>query len=355
MRRLKAARERHREGRLASDSRRVPALAAGDAVMAFGIFGLAALPQLPGVGPGGLRLFALAQLALWAALALAYARSIAGVRRQLRDPFARFGVGTWVAGTGVTGELLVLAWPQLAPLALGLLVIAALLWLWLLGLAAAALPALLARPHRGRGGTSIVLLATVATQALVLLLHALLPLPRAAAAVLIAFGGLLYAGALALVVARYARSRDPAIAAHGSTTNCIVHGALSITGLALATTAAAAPPLAVGLWLLTALLFVLVEAAELRRLALRVRRLGWARGALGWRVSQWVRNFTFGMFYAFTLALATAPQARAVAAGLGLGPPMAAIVRGGAFVVLGLLLIETLLWARSRRRRAGPG
>jgi hypothetical protein len=62
---------------------------------------------------------------------------------------------------------------------------------------------------------------------------------------------------------------------------------------------------------------------------------------LTYHVSQWARNFTFGMFYAFTLALYTA--------GAGARPPhpvlalQQVILRYGQYAVLSLLVIESAL------------
>jgi hypothetical protein len=42
---------------------------------------------------------------------------------------------------------------------------------------------------------------------------------------------------------------------------------------------------------------------EVIRLGLRVHAHGWRRAVIIYHPAQWARNFTFGMFYAFTLAL----------------------------------------------------
>ena len=325
-----------------------PATTAGAIVMAFGIFGLAALPRLPGVGARGVQLFTLLQVAGWTLLAIGYAASMARgeLTRHVRDPFTRFGVGTWVAGTGVTGELLFMAWPQLRAVALALLALAFGLWLWLLVLALAGVPALLRRPHRGGGNTGVLLLATVATQAVVVLAASLRVVPEPVGVAVIAWGGVLYAGALMFLIWRYLAASDRSLARQGSNTHCIVHGAVSISGLALASVAA--PALwVVQVWLLAAGLFVAVEALELARWVERVRRLGWREGVLTYHISQWVRNFTFGMFYAFTVALAERPDSRPLTDGLGVTSLVTIIVDWGQFVVLAVLVIETGLWCAS--------
>ena len=48
-------------------------------------------------------------------------------------------------------------------------------------------------------------------------------------------------------------------------------------------------------------MFVLVELIEIARMVVRVAKYGWGQGVFSYNVSQWARNFTFGMFYIFTL------------------------------------------------------
>src|SRR5690606_9654592 len=86
-------------------------------------------------------------------------------------------------------------------------------------------------------------------------------------------------------------------------TNCILHGAMSITGLAAALTLSVPLGFTVLVWGWVLAVFVVVEAVELLRAVKRVSALGWKEGVLSYHVSQWSRNFTFGMFYAFTVHL----------------------------------------------------
>ncbi len=97
-------------------------------------------------------------------------------------------------------------------------------------------------------------------------------------------------------------------------------------------------------WGLTLAVFVIVEAFELGRFAARVAAFGWREGVLIYDVSQWARNFTFGMFYAFTVALVgSAGSTEPFGA---LAPVADAILRYGQYVVLLLLLVELALMAR---------
>ena len=65
-----------------------------------------------------------------------------------------------------------------------------------------------------------------------------------------------------------------------------------------------------------------------------------AGAALVYDTSLWARNFTFGMFYAFTVAIAGRLEAGAPAI---LARVTAAIAGGGQYLVLALLVAELAL------------
>ena len=92
---------------------------------------------------------------------------------------------------------------------------------------------------------------------------------------------------------------------------------------------------------MAAALFAVVESMEVIRLRLRVGAHGWRSAVVIYHPAQWARNFTFGMFYTFTLALAGDRSATAHA-------PWAAglwewLVGWGQYAVLALLLAEAAL------------
>ena len=86
-------------------------------------------------------------------------------------------------------------------------------------------------------------------------------------------------------------------------TNCIIHGGLSITGLAIVSAEMFQEEILLYYWMLVLVVFCLVEGLEVVRAIKRVQKKGWREGIFSYNVSQWSRNFTFGMFYAFTMAL----------------------------------------------------
>jgi hypothetical protein len=124
------------------------------------------------------------------------------------------------------------------------------------------------------------------------------------------------------------------------TTNCIGHGAMAISGLAALVSGTIPVPWIVLAWLWVAGMFVLVESIEIARLVVRVQAYGWRKGVLTYNVSQWARNFTFGMFYAFTLSLATTDGDAAH----WLTDLWALILHYGQYGVLALLSIEIALF-----------
>lgn len=310
--------------------------------MAFGIAGVAALPGLPGVGPATLQVYAAGVVLLWllAMGRFAVAARSGALRLALQPPLGRFGLGTWGAGTAAVGLLVLQVWPQARPAGLGLLFIAAAFWVALVIEAVLAAPRLLRQQeHRGPGGTTLVLLLTVATQAVLLLGCALDALPVPLRSALLAAGVASYVAGMAFALQAHKRHHDWELARHAAATNCIVHGALAITGLASIRSGLGHPELDRGLWVLAACAFVVIEVGELLRLRRRIAHLGWTGALLHYRVSQWVRNFTFGMLLAYTLAL----QQQGVQPGL-LAGLLAVVAAVGPWLVMALLVIESALW-----------
>ena len=320
-------------------------VASGGIIMAGGIFVIAALGELGLPGLVG-QLVALELLVVWGYVAFSYLR--AGLRGdlgdKLRQPANAFAVGTWVAGSAVLGRALVEVLPGWRPLEAVLWVAAVVIWLWYLRLLVPAF-----RAVRGSPGTynanGAILLSAVATQSLVVSGSAVLPggMPQWVSAGLIALGYLFYAAGLVLLVRRYLLRSDWTLADDWDDTNCILHGAMSITGLAIVQSGALPVSWAVATWAWVAIMFVIVEGLEAARLSVRVRAYGLREGVLTYYVSQWSRIFTFGMFYAFTLQLYQSPPDGAWFTGL-----LGAIAGYGRYVVLAALLAQTSLFLLDR-------
>lgn len=121
---------------------------------------------------------------------------------------------------------------------------------------------------------------------------------------------------------------------------------MSITGLAAVVTGTLPRWLVIATWRWAAGLFLAIEGIEIMRLVLRVQRKGWRRGAFVYNVAQWTRNFTYGMFYAFSLALQIDLHTAKMTAG-GLDRLLGWITAYGQYLVLLLLLVECLVFLSS--------
>lgn len=277
---------------------------AGAAVMAIGIFLMASFRQLPGASAAALKLLAAGLLVLWLYLAISYLSS--GLAGRTREPANRFAIGTWVAGTVVLGQTLAAAFAgwELLEAALGATALAC--WLWLLTLLPGAYRAVMG--NGCRGATGAVLLPTVSTQAVVISASSLFTgRISSTLAVVIVVGCLFYAFGVLLIARRYLFGGRWRLADNWHNTNCILHGAMSITGLASVQSGVIPAGWILLMWLWSAAMLALVESMEAARLIARVRAYGFGRGVFVYHVSQWSRNFTFGMFYAFTLGLGQSP------------------------------------------------
>lgn len=150
----------------------------------------------------------------------------------------------------------------------------------------------------------IVFLATVSTQSLVVdySIWLLGETPVWLCRVLISIGLFYYMIFLILIVKRHL-ALPWHLTKDWNNTNCTLHGALSITGLAAIKSDTIPVDPILTLWWIVLFVFIIVETFEIIRAIKRWKALGF-RLALGtYNVSQWTRNFTFSMFLAFTLHL----------------------------------------------------
>ncbi|MGB7097515.1 MAG: hypothetical protein WBD95_01940 [Xanthobacteraceae bacterium] len=283
-----------------------PAPAIGAIVMAGGSFGAASLQQLPG-GAAMTRPLTALLAVTWLAIGFAILREARKSGMSVfTDPLiASFGIGTWVAATMVLARMINLAMPETFWMARIFFVLGFALWVWFIPRALANLVRLAARPELHPNG--IILLSTVATQAVAVLAFRLFPGVSAihsTAVALLGLGIAFYVVALCLVLRRYAEWERWRIATDWDNTNCILHGAISITGVAAVVSGLFTTSSLLALWLCDIVVFVLVELIDTAHLAARLREFGCRRGLLVYDTSQWARNFTFAMFYAFNLDFA---------------------------------------------------
>jgi hypothetical protein len=239
--------------------------------MASGSFGAASLQQLPG-GAALTRPLTALLAVTWLAIGFAILREARKSGMSvLTDPLiASFGVGTWVAATTALARIINLAMPETIWMARIFFVLAFALWVWFIPRALANLVRHAARPELHPNG--IILLSTVATQAVALLAFRLFPgvsAIQSTAAALLGLGIASYVAALCLV-----------LATDWDNTNCILHGAISITGVAAVVSVLFTTSNLLALCLCDLVVFVLVELIDAAQLAARLREFGCRRGLL---------------------------------------------------------------------------
>ncbi len=327
------------------------ATAAGAIVMAIGIFADASLPQLPFYTPLIAQLVAIELLVIWIFLAGSY--FVSAINRHFRmhvaHPLRRFAIGTWVAGTAVLSVLVLHTLPQALLLGKAIALLAVAIYLPYVVLFVQGYARLWRHPLK-QNANGVILLATVSTQSIVIALHtafgAAFPVPVAIG--MVAFDMIFLCSGLVLIALHYHAEGSWLLAVEWKNTNCIVHGAVSITGLALVLTSNFVSDVLLGVWEVALVLFVVIETLEFVRLCEREHRRGFRRGLLVYDTTQWARNFTNGMFYAFSLALYRHLAVASSPTGDLWHPALRIIAEWGQYVVLAILLIEIAIFFRAR-------
>lgn len=320
-------------------------------VMAIGIFTGFSLPQLPFYTPFLARLITLEVLVVWCFLAGSYLASALNrhFRMHIAHPLRRFAIGTWVAGTAVLSALATHTLPQALWLDKTLALVAVAVYLPYVVLFVHGYYRLLKHPFT-QNSDGVILLATVSTQSIVIALHTAFgggfPVPVAIG--MVAFDMIFLCSGLALIALHYHAERSWLLAVEWKNANCIVHGAVSITGLALVLTSNFYPDVLLGVWEVALVLFGVIEIIEFIRLCEREHRRGWRRGLLVYDATQWTRNFTYGMFYAFSYALYRHLGVASSPTGDLWYPALRIIAEWGQYVVLAALLIEIAIFLRAR-------
>ena len=322
----------------------------GAIVMAIGIFINGAIVHYPSLTELA-RSFALILFILFLFITYSYiVDSLRGrvFRMHFENPVGSFAVGTWIAGTSVCGIALCQRLPDWKPLVQILVVGNIGLWLYFVYRAVGSfLHFFSAGAWRKVHG--VLFLSTVSTQSLVIVWKVAFGASTAYTLVapwVILLGVIFYCVSFYLIVRRYAGEGSNIDLDKGwFNTNCITHGAMSITGLASAVSGVVPPDLTLLIWLWAISWFIIIEIVEIARAIKRTRLHGLAEGLLIYDPTQWSRNFTFGMLYAFTLNFNIAES---IAAGTFLLPLHHAVLHYFAWVVLVLLLLEIFVFFRDR-------
>ncbi|GAA0439734.1 hypothetical protein GCM10008983_15800 [Lentibacillus halophilus] len=225
----------------------------------------------------------------------------------IQNPVHSFVIGTWIAGVSVLCNVFLRYFPEILLLTQAMGILNTFLWLFFLVNCIYNFKQLTV-DHRDYPVHGAILLSTVGTQSIIILLNnVFFQFPVYFSQSIILLGILFYLAGATLLVNRYIKHHDWTLTDDWANTNCIIHGALSITGLAIVTTNTFTPGFVIYFWLLVFVLLVAVELIEVIRAIKRIRQYGWNKGLFTYNVTQWSRNFTFGMFYTFSLIMQTNP------------------------------------------------
>ena len=269
-------------------------------------------------------------------------------KMHFANPLGSFAVGTWIAGTSVCGIALCQRLPEWKLLVQILVIGNISLWFYFVYRAAGNFFQFFTS-ESWQKVHGVLLLSTVSTQSLVIVWKAAFGSSvfyRLAAPWMILLGVFFYLISFYLIVRRYVSEVKRIDLDKGwFNTNCIIHGAMSITGLASAVCGVVSANLILLIWLWVISWFVIVEIIEIVRAVKRIRLYGFADALLVYDPTQWSRNFTFGMMYAFTLNF---DLAKSVAADSFLQSLHDEILHYFAWVVLVLLLAEIFVFFRDR-------
>lgn len=316
----------------------------GSIVMAIGIFSFDALPRIPFI-PAVIKQFIILELLIICLhLAMSYLEQYRDgyFSRNIQLKKNQFGVGTWVAGSSLLAVLLLQTIPCFHVVVWGSAFIAVLIWLVYVFCSCINLVQLIIKESSVNAG--IILLPTVSTQAVALLCYSLFStLPLLLYQTLIYLGCLLYVTGFFIIVRHLLSLCCKRIILGWNSTNSILHGALSITGLAATTTAALNDTLIIGTWFIATCFFFLVEGIALLKSFYQFKVAGFMRGLFIYDAAQWARVFTFGMYYTFNLNLVTHR--------VYVNDLIGMIIDYGQYGVLALLLFELVnyLWHQFKR------
>jgi hypothetical protein len=193
----------------------------------------------------------------------------------------------------------------------------------------------------------VLLISTVGTQSTVILGNTVFGkgYPVLASRLFITLGILFYIFAFVLIIKRYFFTNDWNVEDDWQNTNCILHGAMSITGLASVVSKAVNYNMILVIWIWIIVWFAIVEIIELYRGCRRIKKYGFSNGIAVYDVTQWSRIFTFGMFYTFTMRLNLSMSDYSNNFLLSL---QNFILKSGTWVMVIILVIEGILFFKSQ-------
>lgn len=322
-------------------------------IMAIGIFLMGTIEAFPTLNEHLGKLLAFILLITWIVIYLLLSLQFfhrAFLKSFIKDPINSFAMGTWIAGVSVLCHVFLEYFPSIIKFTQIMALFNSFLWLFFLITCVYNFKKLLfdANDYPVHG---ILLLSTVGTQSIIVLLNnVFFQLPTLISETVILIGVVFYFISVFLMSKWVVMKRNWALSDDWSNTNCIIHGALSITGLAMVSSQTF-PPFAINLlWVIIFILIICVEAIELYRAIIRIKKYGWDKGVFSYHVSQWSRNFTFGMFYVFTLVMYKTPD---YLLSESLNHFQASFIGVWAWIVLITLIVEIIIYLKHITKLAG--
>lgn len=315
---------------------------AGSIVMAVGIFSLEALQKLPFYTPFIAKLITLELSIIWLYIIASYL--ICYFKQHFSIHMNRisnqFSIGTWIAGNATLGILFLQEFPSSLTIIFILALLTTIIWIWYICLVVNNLLKMNRKLYNAHIGS--ILLATVSTQSIVLLFNFVTSdkIPITANQILLVLGCIFYIVGLIIIIRHHFHISYRKSIIHWNNTNCIIHGAASITGLATLMTHTVPIGVIIFIWIWTSTLFLLVEGISLVKMVKRIQMGGLLRGVLKYNISQWTRNFTYGMYYAFNLGLDESKLFKNTLLNF--------VVNYGQYMVLIFLMIEIFIFFRNK-------
>ncbi|MCM3115445.1 hypothetical protein M3610_09110 [Neobacillus sp. MER 74] len=284
------------------------------------------------------KILSIINLSLWFAFILSLI--IASLDGKFKDihyanRINRFGIGTWVAGTSICGILFYKQFIELGFISVILAFINIFLWMIYIGISVKTFIEI-SRTKSYSNVHGILLLTTVSTQSIVLLLNTVFKeCPDFINLPLLIIGFSFYLVCVFFILYRYIKN-PWSIEKDWNNTNCILHGALSISGIACLVTGIVSIETIRWIWRAALLIFIMVESIEIYRLFKRFKHYGFKKAIFIYDVTQWSRVFTFAMFYTFTSLIHTHLLIGSIV--------IDTILNEGVWIVILLLMLELMLY-----------
>jgi len=269
------------------------------AIMALGIFLIGSIEMFPRIDQYFGSALAGLLIIIWLYMYGTLISQMIDIRFRhslLNNPIHFFAIGTWIAAVSVLTIVVLKYFPSLQPMIYTSAIINIACWSLFIFLAVSNLWKLTKMRQCNVHG--LILLATVATQSTAIMSKAVFPIISPWILIFwIYLGFILYSCGFILLFKSYVLNRNWNLATDWKNTNCIIHGAISISGVAMAVSGIFTPVTVIICWLTAFLLLIFVETIELIRAYIRIKALGLKQALFIFDTSQWARNFTFGMFF----------------------------------------------------------